>query len=99
MKKTTIINHIEKHISLAKEEEELFLSKVRLKKYRKGQFVVQEGNVGRHMNFVITGCLKTFHVDEEGQEHIFMLAIENWWTGDLGSIISETPAFFNVQCI
>ena len=99
MKEDAIKNHIGKYISLTKEEEALFLSIIRFRKYRKGQFVVQEGDIARHINFVIVGCLKTFHMDEEGQEHIIMFAIENWWTADLGSFIAETPAFFNVQCV
>jgi CRP-like cAMP-binding protein len=28
-----------------------------------------------------------------------MFAIENWWTADLGSFISQSPADYNVQCL
>lgn len=28
-----------------------------------------------------------------------MFSIEDWWTSDLGSFITQTPADFNVQCI
>ena len=28
-----------------------------------------------------------------------MFAIENWWTADLGSFITQTPADYNVQCL
>ena len=28
-----------------------------------------------------------------------MFAIENWWAGDLGSFIIQTPADYNVQCL
>jgi CRP-like cAMP-binding protein len=38
-------------------------------------------------------------MDLEGQEHIVMFSIEDWWTSDLGSFITQTPADFNVQCI
>jgi hypothetical protein len=28
-----------------------------------------------------------------------MLAVENWWTSDLGSFITQSPADYNVQCL
>ena len=75
------------------------MSRVKARKFLKGQFVVQQGDVCKHENFVLSGCLKTFYADQEGQEHIVMFAIENWWTSDLGSLINQTPADFNVQCL
>jgi CRP-like cAMP-binding protein len=65
----------------------------------KGQFVVQNGDICRYENFVLSGCLKTFYIDNEGHEHIVMFAIEDWWTSDLGSFITQTPADLNVQCL
>ena len=35
----------------------------------------------------------------DGQEHVVMFSIEDWWTSDLGSFIAQKPADFNVQCI
>jgi CRP-like cAMP-binding protein len=40
-----------------------------------------------------------FHVNEEGQEHILMFSIEDWWTSDMGSFITQTPADFSVMCL
>lgn len=96
---TPLLNYISRHISLTTEEEAFLAAKVRYRKYLKGQFVVQQGDICRCENFVLSGCLKTFYVDPEGQEHIVSFAIENWWAADLGSFISRTPARFNVQCI
>ena len=38
-------------------------------------------------------------MDEEGQEHIVMFSIEDWWASDMGSFVTQTPADFNVQCL
>ncbi|HTH56628.1 MAG TPA: Crp/Fnr family transcriptional regulator [Cyclobacteriaceae bacterium] len=72
---------------------------MKTRKFMKGQYVVQQGDVCKYENFVLSGCLKTFYVDPEGQEHIVMFAIEDWWTSDLGSFINQAPADFNVQCL
>jgi CRP-like cAMP-binding protein len=61
--------------------------------------VVQNGNVCRYESFVLKGCLKTFYIDNEGQEHIVQFAIENWWTADLSSFLTQTPACYNVLCL
>lgn len=93
------IAYIRQYISMTPAEEEFLLTKIKIRKYLKGQYVVQNGDICRYENFVLAGCLKTFYIDTEGQEHIVMFAIENWWTTDLGSFITQTPADFNVQCL
>ncbi len=93
------LDYINQRIQLTTEEESTLLSRIRVRKYLKGQFVVQNGNVCKHENFVLSGCLKTFYIDNEGQEHVVMFAIENWWTSDLGSFITQMPADLNVQCL
>ena len=93
------LRYVRQYISLDPEEEALLLSKARVKNYRKGQYVVQNGEICRYENFVLSGCLKTFYIDSEGQEHIVMFAIENWWTTDLGSFITQTAADLDVQCV
>jgi CRP-like cAMP-binding protein len=94
-----LLNYINRYITLTSEESKILSENVNYRKYLKGQFVVQQGDVCKHESFVIKGCLKTFYIDKEGEEHIVMFAIENWWTADLGSFITQTPADYNVQCI
>ena len=81
------------------DEESALLLKIKTRKFLKGQFVVQNGEVCKYENFVLKGCLRSFHIDNEGQEHIVMFAVENWWTADLGSFITQKPADLNVQCL
>ncbi|MDC1197335.1 Crp/Fnr family transcriptional regulator [Algibacter sp.] len=99
MKHQALLVYINKHVNLTADEEAFLTSKVSYRKYLKGQYIVQQGDVCKYECFVISGCTKTFFVDEEGQEHIIMFAIEDWWASDLGSFITQTPADFSVQCI
>lgn len=93
------LDYINKHISLTKEEEIILLSMVSYRKYLKGQYVVQQGDICKFESFVVKGCLKTFFVDNDGNEHVIMFSIENWWTADLSSFFTQTPADNNVLCI
>jgi len=93
-----LLSYIENYITLT-EDESLFLqSKIKQRSYLKGQFIVQQGDVCNTTNFIVTGCTKMFHADADGLEHIVMFSEENWWSSDLGSYISQTPADYNIQC-
>ncbi|MEC7753444.1 MAG: Crp/Fnr family transcriptional regulator [Bacteroidota bacterium] len=94
-----LIDYMQKFVELEPQEVEIIQKHTSLRNYLKGQFVVQQGDVCRHESFVVEGCLRTFYVDEKGQEHTVMFAIENWWTADLGSFLTQTPAHYNVQCL
>ena len=99
MKHKPLLDYINKYIDLTAEEEEILLSKIIIRNYLKDQYIVQQGDVSKNINFITLGCTKIFYVDTKGQEHIVMFAIEDWWTSDLGSFITQTPADFNVQCL
>ena len=99
MNNNPLLEYINKFISLTVEEETILLSKIVHRTYLKNQYISQQGDICKSINFIISGCTKTFYMDKEGQEHIVMFSIEDWWTSDLGSFITQTPADFNVQCI
>ena len=98
-KAQTFISFINKHVLLTNDEEALLLSKLSHRKYLKGHYVVQQGDVCKYSGFVVSGCTRTFYVDEEGQEHIVMFSIEDWWASEIGSFVSQSPSDYNVQCI
>lgn len=94
-----LFDYINDFVRLSEEEEAFLASKLTCRKYLKGQYIIQQGDICKYECFVLSGCTKTFYVNEDGQEHIMMFSIENWWTSDIGSFITQTPADFNVQCI
>ncbi|WP_111309825.1 Crp/Fnr family transcriptional regulator [Confluentibacter sediminis] len=97
MKTKPLLKYIDNYVSLTKKEEDFLVSKVIYRKYLKGQYLVQQGDICKYTCFVISGCTKTFYMDDLGQEHIMMFSIEDWWTSDMGSFINQTPADFNIQ--
>ncbi len=99
IKAQAFISFINKYITLTKKEETILLSKVTHRKYLKGQYVVQQGDLCKYSGFVISGCTRTFYLNDEGQEHIVMFSAENWWASEIGSFVTQTPSDYNVQCI
>jgi len=99
MNSSALLSYIKNTITLSSQEELIVLSKVMNRKYLKGQYLLQQGDTCNFLNFVASGTTKTFHIDKEGNEHIFRFAIENWWAMDLPSFINQEIANTNIQCI
>lgn len=94
-----IFKNIARFIQLTPEETERFTSILKPRTLRKRQYLVQAGDVFRYECFVNKGSLRTYHVDNNGQEHIIMFAFEDWWTGDMYSFLSGQPALYNVEAM
>lgn len=69
------------------------------KKLRKRQYLLQEGDVCKYTAFVEKGMLRTFTVDEKGNEHILQFSSEGWWIADLYSFLTDEPSLFNIEAL
>ena len=100
MEAQKLLQYIEnEQIYLSEDESQLVTAKFRYKRYLKGQYVLQSGDVCKYLNFVLNGELKSFFLDKQGREHIIMLATEKWWITDQGSFTNEAPSNFDIQCL
>jgi CRP-like cAMP-binding protein len=94
-----ILNNISRFITLTPEEEQYFISQLKVKRLKKKQHLLQEGDICRYDYFVNKGCLRTYTIDEKGLEHILQFAIEYWWIGDMYSFLTQTPARYNIDAL
>lgn len=82
------------------EEEYAFMQNLVLhKNFRKGEFLLREGEVAKYGAFVATGCLRSFTVDNKGKEHIVQFAPEDWWIGNNESIRTGAPSAYFIDAI
>ncbi|NGP89494.1 Crp/Fnr family transcriptional regulator [Fodinibius halophilus] len=95
----SLLQYIDEYVSLTDEEVEILKSLTRIKEVRKRQFVAEQDEICRYENFVVEGCLRSYHLDEEGNEHIIQFAVENWWIADMQSFLTQSPAHFSVDAI
>ncbi|MEN2401758.1 Crp/Fnr family transcriptional regulator [Flavobacterium sp. MC2016-06] len=92
-------NYLEQKTSFTKSELDRIQSFAIIKKLRKRQYLLQEGDIWKYDAFITEGCLRTYSVDEKGNEHVINFSIENWWTGDRESLLSQEPSLFNIDAI
>jgi len=86
-------------IKLSPEQSDWIKSLSTVKKLRKHQYLLQEGDVCRQHAFVSKGCLRSYSVDCEGKEHIVKFAAEHWWIADRDSLLSGGPAKLNIDAV
>src|SRR5476649_2224552 len=67
------------------------------KKFRKGQYLLVEGDVCKLGGFIVKGAMRQYSLDDKGSEHIIQLLLENWWVGDRESFEKETPSPFYID--
>jgi len=94
-----LLSNISKHISLTSEETGFFTSLLNSRSLKPGEFLLHEGEVCRYQSFIDKGCLKSYYMDENADEHIVDFVIEEWWADDLYSFFTGTPAKSNIKAI
>ncbi len=86
-------------ITLSEEDKKIFTSLIIPKKLRRKQYLLQEGDPCKYTAFVSKGALRSYTVDEKGNEHIIQFAVEGWYIADLYSFITGEPATYNIDAI
>ena len=69
------------------------------KKVTKGEFLLRAGDMAKYGMFVASGCLRTYTIDNKGKEHILQFSPEDWWTGDMNSIMNGQPSQWFIDAI
>lgn len=94
-----LLIYINNYINLSSEEEIYLENNLKVRRYLKKQYILQQGDVCKTSSFILSGCVKMFYLDQEGQEHIIQIGVEDWWTSDIASFINQEPSSFNIQCL
>jgi CRP-like cAMP-binding protein len=90
---------VKEHISITEEEFNFCKTLFIPKKLRKRQYLLQEGDVSRYTSFVEKGMLRTFTVDDKGNEPILQFSMEGWWVTDLYSFLTDEPSRYNIEAL
>jgi CRP-like cAMP-binding protein len=94
-----IQNLARRNVLLNSEETSILQSLFSYKKFRKNQYILQQGDIARYETFVVKGMTRTYEVDDKGQEHVLFFGPEDWWVGDLYSFLANEPSRYNIDCL
>ncbi|MBK1896124.1 Crp/Fnr family transcriptional regulator [Chryseobacterium paridis] len=91
--------HIEKIVPLSDEEFAVVSSYFTPKKYKKHQFLIQEGEAVAYNYFVLKGLLKLVYTDDTDKSHIVGFAMEDWWESDFRAFYTQSKATMSLECV
>ncbi len=66
---------------------------------KKGDLLLQKGQLVKNTHYVHNGCLRSFYIDQSGRDHTLQFAIKDWWISDYTAIFSTGEAMMNIECI
>lgn len=97
--KELLKENILKHISLSENETDAFIDLFEIKRIKKKEFLLREGEVCKFEAFVVKGLFRVYHIDKNGFEQILYFAIENWWITNIDSFCNETPSQLFIEAL
>lgn len=97
--KETLKAHTAKMAELTDAEFDYFFSHFKTQRFQKGQAIITAGDLVACEYFVISGCLKSFFINEDLKMFILQFAMPTWWTSDYSALYNHTKATINLDCI
>ena len=91
--------YFRKRIPLTEEEEAFIASFLTLKKLRKRQYFLQEGDICKAVAFVETGAMRSYRLNDDGTEHIVAFAMNGHFMTDLYSFQTQEPSAYNIDAV
>lgn len=95
----SLISDIFKDISFSKKEMSQIENKFEKRTLKKGDTLLNANQTVNYQYFIISGCLRTFFVDNSGKDHIIQFAIKDWWISDYTAFFTSSKAIMTIDCI
>lgn len=92
-------NHLEKFIEIDERELSDILAFFQIKKIKKKENLLVEGQICKSHYFVLNGCLRKFFINGKGIEQTTEFAIENWWMTDDFAFERGLSTEFYIQAV
>lgn len=91
--------HLLKTITLTDEQFNYVLTHFKPRSFKKGQALITAGDKVDEEYFVLSGCLKSFYINDDLKMFILQFAMPTWWTSDFNALYNGSKATINVDCI
>ena len=97
--KDQIKKHFSRYVEFNDIEIDEIFSKLTQKTFDKKDFLLKEGQICKNNYFLISGLVRSFYIDNKGNEKITQFALENWWVTNMESYIKSVPSYSSIQAI
>jgi CRP-like cAMP-binding protein len=84
---------------LSDEEIELYISFLNKKLIKRKEHLLMAGDICTSVAYVNKGCLRRYLIDNHLKEVILNFALEDYWVGDLESLVFQKPTAYYIQAL
>lgn len=95
----TLFNHIRKFSSVSDSDLQLIEEVVSKKSFKKKEHLLTDGHRCQYKYFILSGCLRSYFMNQKGVEQILNFGIEGWWMTDYDSFVNESISHLNIQAL
>jgi len=99
LEQSNIFRYFQKWTKITEDDKLIILSAFEPFQIKRKKDLLRYGEVCKHINFVVKGCLRSYTVDEKGNEHVTQIRMENNWISDLDSFFSKTPSTSYIEAL
>ncbi|MDO6739477.1 Crp/Fnr family transcriptional regulator [Wenyingzhuangia sp. 2_MG-2023] len=92
-------NYLQTFDILTEKEIDLFESKVRKKRLRKGDFFIKENRISKEVAFVVSGLFRSFYYSSSEEEVTYCFTFSNSFVSAYSSFLSQTKTIENIQAL
>jgi len=90
---------ISDYIDIDENEWTYYSAMFREKSIKKKEVILKEGSNCRDVFFIVSGLLRVYFIDKDGEEKSFHFAMENTFVTDYKSFLKKLPSNFSVQAM
>lgn len=100
MKKYDLLkSHFDKYVSFSFLDWEIYKSKIKDRKFEKGESITKAGEVEGYLNFVLSGVGRGYVINKEGKEYTTQFCFAGDFISSYSSFINQTPSNLFVQAL
>lgn len=92
-------NYLRSYQILSNDELEMIESKVKLKRLKKGDYFIKEGQTSKQIAFVVSGLLRSYYHSSSLEEVTYCFSFANTFTGAYTSFLSQDKTVLNIQAL
>ena len=93
-----LINKIKSYVPLSLGDEKIIRTLFHKKELKKGEHLLEAGNICRHIIFIQTGLVR-YYINNDGVEKTTYFNKENEFVCDNMSFLSQIPSYVNIQAL
>ena len=97
--KETLKAHVSQLVTLTDAQFEHLYAHFKPMSFTKGQEIIAAGDLVDSEYFVLSGCLKSFFIDDDRKMYVLQFAMKNWWTSDYDALYNQSKAAVHIDCV